>query len=99
MVFTFELHDIDGIPPLSHRDWKLTEFKRVTEKYQKGVMERGGWSSCYLENHDQARSIPRWASQKPEFRAVGAKMLALFHVACTGTLYVCVPDAASDLER
>jgi oligo-1,6-glucosidase len=53
-------------------------------------MERGGWSSCYLENHDQARSVPRWASQKPEFRAFGAKMLALFHIACTGTLYVSV---------
>jgi hypothetical protein len=32
MVFTFEMMDIDGSPPLLARQWKLTELKHVTEK-------------------------------------------------------------------
>jgi hypothetical protein len=32
MVFTFEMMDIDGSPPLVARQWKLTELKHVTEK-------------------------------------------------------------------
>lgn len=44
--------------------------------------------SVYIENHDQARSVSRFGSDGPRWRARAAKMLALLQVAQTGTLYV-----------
>jgi glycosidase len=41
-----------------------------------------------LENHDQARSISRFASDKPEFRSVSGKLLALLLTSLCGTVYV-----------
>jgi glycosidase len=41
----------------------------------------------YVENHDQARSISRWASDAPAHRRHAGRMLALFQCSLSGTLY------------
>ncbi|KZO97428.1 glycoside hydrolase family 13 protein [Calocera viscosa TUFC12733] len=90
MIFTFELHDVDGVPrfPLKPRPFHLAEFKAVVDKYQTVLLERGGWNSVYLENHDQARSVSRFGSEVGEWRARSAKMLACCHLTLSGTAYV-----------
>lgn len=42
----------------------------------------------FCENHDQGRSISRYASDAPEYRVVSAKMLAMMMTSLTGTLFI-----------
>jgi glycosidase len=52
------------------------------------MYDNGGWNALYLENHDQARTISRWGSDKPEFRQQAAKMFATFLSLQSGTLFI-----------
>lgn len=45
-------------------------------------------TSCAQENHDQARSISRYASDLPEFRSLSGKLLAMHLASLCGTVYV-----------
>lgn len=42
----------------------------------------------FLENHDQSRSISRFASDNPEHRVASGKMLALMNATLSGTLFI-----------
>ena len=71
-----------------------------------------GWNSVYLDNHDSGRSLSRYASDKPEYRAMAAKMLATYLTTLTGTPFMLAgqeigmanlgrdygPDAYIDIE-
>jgi oligo-1,6-glucosidase len=41
-----------------------------------------------LENHDQARSIPRFASKDPQYRTIAGKLLAAMHTTLSGTVFI-----------
>ncbi|KAJ7486702.1 glycoside hydrolase family 13 protein [Mycena latifolia] len=93
MVFQFELVDLDSPSteartPFTHRPWKLSEFKEIVTRWQ--CLERPGgfWNAVFIENHDQARAVSRWGSDKPEWRAISAKLLAMLEVTLGGTQYV-----------
>ena len=90
MVFPWEPMDVDRVPAtlLGHRKFPLSEFKAVFDKWQTWMQERGGWNSIYLENHDQGRSISRFASDRPEFRVLSGKLLATMMGTLSGTLYL-----------
>ena len=66
----------------------LPSFKEAFEKQQHLVRGTTAWTTCFLENHDQARSLNRFASTKPEFREKSAKMLATLLCCLTGTLFI-----------
>lgn len=53
MVFTFELHDIDGdrVDPMKVRKYELAEFKDTIRKYQQDLFATNAWNSLYLGNH------------------------------------------------
>ena len=42
----------------------------------------------YLGNHDQARTVSRWASDKPAYRTLSAEMLSTFLCFQSGTVFV-----------
>jgi glycosidase len=47
------------------------------------------WTTVVMENHDQARSISRFGSDKtPEVRNRSGKMLAMLLATLSGTLYI-----------
>jgi alpha-glucosidase len=59
------------------------------------VLSDGRWNidvSCdhrvFIENHDHARSVSRFGNDSAQWRAVSAKMLAIFEITQTGTLYL-----------
>lgn len=52
------------------------------------MLTNHGWNALYVENHDQPRSISRFASDAPQFRKLSAKMLATFLALQSGTPYV-----------
>ncbi|EAW15326.1 alpha-glucosidase [Aspergillus clavatus NRRL 1] len=70
------------------QQWKLTQMKSIVSKWQSFVEGTDGWTTAFCENHDNGRSVSRFASDAPEFRERSAKMLALMMVAMTGTLFL-----------
>lgn len=52
------------------------------------MYENHGWNALYLENHDQSRSVSRWGCDKPQFRALSAKMFATILGFQSGTLFL-----------
>jgi oligo-1,6-glucosidase len=49
MIFQFEQQEVDGYPQLVPCDYPLSEFKKITARWQIGMQEKGGWNSIYLE--------------------------------------------------
>ena len=84
MVFAFEHMECDQIGV----KWFKTKFKpkklmRILTKWQEGLP----WNSCYLENHDQPRSVTRF-TKGGEHRAMGSKMLLGLLFSLRGTTYI-----------
>ena len=90
MVFQFEIANLDHGLAYRHlaKTWKLSEMKKYLEGYQRLVDGTDGWQTTYLENHDQSRSVSRYASDTPEFRVQSAKMLAIYMLTLTGTSFI-----------
>ncbi|KAF2007075.1 glycoside hydrolase family 13 protein [Amniculicola lignicola CBS 123094] len=68
--------------------WELPEMKQVVKKWQTFIEGTDGWTTVFNENHDNGRSVSRFASDAPEWREKSAKMLALWLVVQTGTLFL-----------
>ncbi|KIK92345.1 glycoside hydrolase family 13 protein [Paxillus rubicundulus Ve08.2h10] len=90
MVFHFELMDLDSpdYSPLVKKAWKLAELKDVVRRWQRYKRDEGFWNAVFIENHDHSRSVSRFGNDSDEWRAISAKMLSIFEVTQTGTLYV-----------
>lgn len=90
MVFQFDMVDLGqgAHHKYQYRPWKLPDLKAIVTKWQQFIEGTDGWTTAFCENHDQGRSITRFASHAPEYRALSAKMLALFMCSLTGTLFI-----------
>ncbi|KAK9345932.1 glycoside hydrolase superfamily [Lipomyces starkeyi] len=90
MIFHFEIVTLDHGPTGKYtpRNWALTELKAIVDKWQTFMQTNDGWNAIYLENHDQSRSVSRFASDEPKVRNVAAKMLATFLGFQSGTIFV-----------
>ncbi|KAF3194581.1 hypothetical protein TWF225_007106 [Orbilia oligospora] len=90
MIFQFDIVDIDSgsLGKFSPASWSLSTLKDIVGKWQTFMIERDGWNALFLENHDQPRSVSRFASDSPEFRIHAAKMLATFLAFQSGTLFI-----------
>lgn len=90
MVFDFVLVDLDHETERKTwkpRDWTLSEFKEIVARWATGLYD-GGWAAVYMENHDQCRSVSRFANDSPEYRWLSSKMLGLLEMTSFGTPYV-----------
>ncbi len=79
-------HGVDG--KFSPRSWPLSDLKDTVLKWQRFMYDNDGWNALYLENHDQPRSISRFASDAPEHREASAKLIAIFMGLQAGTPFV-----------
>lgn len=93
MVFQFDIVDVgvgndlryDTVP----RNWTLQDLRQAAQRVQNVMNRTDGWTTAFLENHDQARSISRFGCEKtPELWERGEKILAMFVASLSGTLYV-----------
>ena len=66
----------------------LPQFKDAIRKSQDLIRDTDAWTTVFLENHDQGRSLTRFATDKPEWREKAAKMLAVLMCTLTGTLFI-----------
>ncbi|GEQ70723.1 hypothetical protein JCM33374_g4402 [Metschnikowia sp. JCM 33374] len=90
MIFLFDVMDL-GVDPRERYDfkgWKLSEMKQKVQKITSFAQGTDGWTTAFLENHDQARSISRFANDTPEHRVKSAKLLCILLVSLTGTLFI-----------
>ncbi|CEP60797.1 glycoside hydrolase family 13 protein LALA0_S01e19174g [Lachancea lanzarotensis] len=89
-VFGFAHVDIGSSPHFRYETvpFTLKEFKQAVAESFEFVNGTDTWSTIYLENHDQPRSITRFGSDSPKYRNLSGKLLALFQGSLTGTLYV-----------
>ncbi|KAG8884475.1 hypothetical protein FRB98_002374 [Tulasnella sp. 332] len=90
MGFTFEHVEV-GRSAMTERiidPWPFTALKTVLNSWQTTMERGGGWHALYIENHDQPRSISRFANDAPEWREKSGKLLALMHTTLCGTVYI-----------
>ncbi|KAK4043287.1 glycoside hydrolase superfamily [Parachaetomium inaequale] len=90
MVFQFDIVDLgQGREHKYHfEEWTLPQLKRIVAKWQQFIEGTDGWTTVFCENHDQGRSISRYASDAAHERVPSAKLLSLMLCALTGTLFI-----------
>ncbi|KAI5297011.1 hypothetical protein KEM55_005280, partial [Ascosphaera atra] len=90
MIFQFDIVESDhgAGGKYTEGNWTLSRFKKIVNKWQKFMCENDGWNALFIENHDQGRCVSRFASDKPEFRTLSAKMMATFLALQAGTPFV-----------
>lgn len=90
MVFQFDLVDIGqgASDKYRFRPWHLSQLKATVAKWQRFIDGTDGWTTAFCENHDQGRSVSRFASDAPAHRVHSAKLLAMMLAAMTGTLFI-----------
>ncbi|KAI0817193.1 glycoside hydrolase family 13 protein [Xylaria sp. FL0064] len=89
MVFIFDLVDIDKPNVrMALKPWDVKEMKAIVTRWQRIMIEKNGWNSVFIENHDNPRSVSRYTDDSDEYRYVGAKLLALMQTTLGGTLFV-----------
>ncbi|OAA56646.1 maltase [Niveomyces insectorum RCEF 264] len=90
MVFQFDMVDLGQGASDKYRfeDWTLPQLKGIVAKWQQFIEGTDGWTTAFCENHDQGRSVSRFASDAPAHRVHAAKLLALLLAALTGTLFL-----------
>ncbi|KAL8809273.1 MAG: hypothetical protein Q9200_003563 [Gallowayella weberi] len=91
MIFIFDIVDIDNVPGkvrMTLQEWSVNDLRRIVSKWQRVMIEKDGWNSVFLENHDNPRSVSRYTDDSDKYRTYGATLLALMQTTLNGTLYV-----------
>lgn len=89
MIFIFDLVDIDKPNVrMALKPWDVKEMKSIISRWQRVMIERDGWNSVFIENHDNPRSVSRYTDDSDQWRDKGAKLLALMQTTLGGTLFV-----------
>lgn len=92
MVFQFDVVDVGMGSVFKYQTtpfaFKLDDIKAAIGRTQGIITGTDAWTTVFMENHDQARSISRFGNDSPQWRVRSGKMLALMLSALSGTLYV-----------
>jgi len=92
MVFQFDHVGLEPNPDIRLGKWndkpvKLVELKHSLSKWETQLNGKG-WNSLYWNNHDQPRTVSRFATDDPKYRVKAAKMLGTTLHMMQGTPYV-----------
>ncbi len=86
MMIQFATQEADCLfSDYNHRPFSLRKLKKAYTLWQTSLEGRG-WNMLYIENHDHARMVSRYGSEK--YRAESAKMLAVSYMFLKGTPFV-----------
>jgi oligo-1,6-glucosidase len=92
MAFQFDVVDVGQGTEAKYDttpfNWTLPDLKAAIDNSQSLIVDTDAWTTSFMENHDQARSISRFASDAPEYRVQSGKMLAMLNSTLSGTLFV-----------
>lgn len=92
-LFDFEVAGLGGMWTGGRKRHQLArhtlpELKQGFARVQNMVNRTDAWGTVFLENHDLGRSLARFATEDPRWRARAAKMLSIMLCCLTGTLFV-----------
>jgi oligo-1,6-glucosidase len=82
LAYPFEWVDI-----AKPEGYSVLHLKNTFTKWDSAFADKG-WMAVFLANHDQARMVSRFGSDKPEFRELSSKMLNTFLLSMRGTPFV-----------
>lgn len=90
MIFQFEHVGLDQQE--GKEKWDLApldpvRLHNVLSKWQSELVGKG-WNSLFWNNHDLPRAISRFGDDRPEFRKLSGKMLAIYLHFMSGTPYI-----------
>ncbi|OQV04378.1 Alpha amylase, catalytic domain-containing protein [Cladophialophora immunda] len=90
MLFTGDIVDMDfgHSSKYSRKDFHPGMLRLLTHKWQTAMPTFDGWNSVYLDNHDSGRSLTRYGSDDPKYRAFAAKLLSIYMCTLSGTLFL-----------
>lgn len=90
MLFTGDIVDMDFGPlsKYSRSDFHPQKLRALTDQWQTAMPRFDGWNTVYLDNHDSGRSLTRYGSDDPRYRAYAAKLLSLYMTTLSGTLFL-----------
>lgn len=92
MVFQFDVVDLGTGAALKYgtipKNFTLPDMKKAFGGTQGLLDGSDAWTTVFIKNHAQARSISRFASDKREHRVTSGKMLAMMLSTFSGTLYI-----------
>ncbi|WPK25068.1 hypothetical protein PUMCH_002369 [Australozyma saopauloensis] len=90
MMFLFDLVDVGSGPndKFDYIGYDLVDIKKAVDNMSSFIKGTDAWSTVFIENHDQARSITRYGNDSPEFRVKSGKLLATMLTTLTGTLFL-----------
>ncbi|CAH6722836.1 alpha-glucosidase [[Candida] jaroonii] len=86
MLFLFDVVFLGTVRTSRFRllDFTLVDFKSAIKSQCDFIKGTDAWSTVFIENHDQARCISRFAGNNEK----SAKMIALLQMTLTGTLFI-----------
>lgn len=92
MVFQFDVVDIGQGKQTKYNttpfNYTLQDLKDAIGSTQALLNGTDAWTTSFVENHDQARSISRFGDDSPQWREKSGRMLALLFGCLSGTLFV-----------
>ncbi|CZT24040.1 related to alpha-amylase [Ramularia collo-cygni] len=68
--------------------YTLPSFKTAIQKVQQLITDTDAWGTIFQENHDQPRSISRYATGDPQYWRQAGKLLALLQTTLSGTEFI-----------
>lgn len=68
--------------------YTLPLFKKAVQKVQSLITDTNAWGTCFLECHDQPRSIARYATPERRYWREAGKLLALLQTTLSGTEFI-----------
>ena len=89
MVFAFEHTQLSNgrYGKWSDQKTEPSKLKQVLARWQTQLAGRA-WNCLFWSNHDQPRAVSKFGDDRPEYRALSAKMLGTFLYLMQGTPYI-----------
>lgn len=90
MIFLFDLVDLGSAPNdrYDYIGYGLKDLKKAIRSQSSFAEGTDAWATVFGENHDQPRSISRFADDSKKYRNKSGKLLALLQTSLSGTLYI-----------
>lgn len=90
MMFLFDVVDLGTTSGdrFRYEGFNLNDLKGAVENQCAFIEGTDAWSTVFIENHDQPRSVTRFGSTSPKHMFKLAKLLSLLQTTLTGTLYI-----------
>ncbi|EME40575.1 glycoside hydrolase family 13 protein [Dothistroma septosporum NZE10] len=71
-----------------HESYTLPKFKETIKKVQDLITDTNAWGTIFMENHDQGRSIARYATPESKHWRQAGKILAMLQTTLSGTQFI-----------